>query len=185
TPKLYPGHSLRPTGACSGPQPASSVRRGDTRQGAGACCLGVLKRQHEAADVKTRACFGFVSKLDEFIHWLNEAMETTENWTPPKAETDSLKLYLETHLSFKLNVDSHCALKEAVVEEGRQLLELIVSHKSGLKDMLQMIASQWKELQRQIKRQHSWILRALDIIKAEILATDVSAENEEGTGSPK
>ncbi|NXI45045.1 AKAP6 protein, partial [Galbula dea] len=128
---------------------------------------------------------GFVSKLDEFIHWLNEAMETTENWTPPKAETDSLKLYLETHLSFKLNVDSHCALKEAVVEEGRQLLELIVSQKSGLKDMLQMIASQWKELQRQIKRQHSWILRALDIIKAEILATDVSAENEEGTASPK
>ncbi|NWU78808.1 AKAP6 protein, partial [Onychorhynchus coronatus] len=129
---------------------------------------------------------GFVSKLDEFIQWLNEAMETTENWTPPKAETDSLKLYLETHLSFKLNVDSHSALKEAVVEEGRQLLELIVSHKSeGLKDMLQMIASQWKELQKQIKRQHSWILRALDIIKAEILATDVSAENEEGTGSPK
>lgn len=25
-------------------------------------------------------------------------METTENWTPPKAETDGLKLYLETHL---------------------------------------------------------------------------------------
>ena len=48
-----------------------------------------------------------------------------------------------------------------------------------------MIASQWKELQRQIKRQHSWILRALDTIKAEILATDVSVEGEEGTGSPK
>lgn len=128
---------------------------------------------------------GFVNKLDEFIQWLNEAMETTENWTPPKAETDSLKLYLETHLSFKLNVDSHCALKEAVEEEGHQLLELIASHKAGLKDMLRMIASQWKELQRQIKRQHSWILRALDTIKAEILATDVSAEGEEGTGSPK
>lgn len=41
---------------------------------------------------------GFVNKLDEFIQWLNEAMETTENWTPPKAETDSLRLYLETHL---------------------------------------------------------------------------------------
>uniref|UniRef100_A0A4X1T5F8 A-kinase anchoring protein 6 n=1 Tax=Sus scrofa TaxID=9823 RepID=A0A4X1T5F8_PIG len=128
---------------------------------------------------------GFVNKLDEFIQWLNEAMETTENWTPPKAETDGLKLYLETHLSFKLNVDSHCALKEAVEEEGHQLLELIASHKAGLKDMLRMIASQWKELQRQIKRQHSWILRALDTIKAEILATDVSAEGEEGTESPK
>ncbi|NXF49877.1 AKAP6 protein, partial [Oceanites oceanicus] len=122
---------------------------------------------------------GFVSKLDEFIHWLNEAMETTENWTPPKAETDSLKLYLETHL-----VGQDYTM--ITIKEGRQLLELIVSHKSeGLKDMLQMIASQWKELQRQIKRQHSWILRALDIIKAEILATDVSAESEEGTGSPK
>ncbi|KAM9202615.1 A-kinase anchor protein 6 [Dugong dugon] len=128
---------------------------------------------------------GFVNKLDEFIQWLNEAMETTENWTPPRAETDSLKLYLETHLSFKLNVDSHCALKEAVEEEGHQLLELFASHKAGLKDMLRMIASQWKELQRQIKRQHSWILRALDTIKAEILATDVSVEDEEGTGSPK
>ncbi|PNI59077.1 AKAP6 isoform 1 [Pan troglodytes] len=128
---------------------------------------------------------GFVNKLDEFIQWLNEAMETTENWTPPKAEMDDLKLYLETHLSFKLNVDSHCALKEAVEEEGHQLLELIASHKAGLKDMLRMIASQWKELQRQIKRQHSWILRALDTIKAEILATDVSVEDEEGTGSPK
>lgn len=51
--------------------------------------------------------------------------------------------------------------------------------------MLRMIASQWKELQRQIKRQHSWILRALDTIKAEILATDVSVEDEEGTRNPK
>ena len=44
---------------------------------------------------------GFVNKLDEFIQWLNEAMETTENWAPPKAETDGLKLYLETHLGGK------------------------------------------------------------------------------------
>uniref|UniRef100_A0A8C6RDJ2 A-kinase anchor protein 6 n=1 Tax=Nannospalax galili TaxID=1026970 RepID=A0A8C6RDJ2_NANGA len=128
---------------------------------------------------------GFVNKLDEFIQWLKEAMVTTENWTPPKAETDSLKLYLETHLSFKLNVDSHCALKEAVEEEGHQLLQLIASHKAGLKDTLKMVASQWQALQRQIKQQHSWILRALDTIKAEILATDVPVEEEEGTGSPK
>ncbi|KAI4535325.1 hypothetical protein MG293_014551 [Ovis ammon polii] len=98
---------------------------------------------------------------------------------------DNYEAIWEKIESFKLNVDSHCALKEAVEEEGHQLLELIASHKAGLKDMLRMIASQWKELQRQIKRQHSWILRALDTIKAEILATDVSVEGEEGTGSPK
>lgn len=33
--------------------------------------------------------------------------------------------------SFKLNVDSHCSLKDGVLEEGKQLLEVIISHKSG------------------------------------------------------
>ncbi|KAM9466904.1 A-kinase anchor protein 6 isoform 1-T2 [Clarias gariepinus] len=115
---------------------------------------------------------GFVSKLDEFIFWLREALENTENWTPPQADIDSLSHYLETHLSFKLNVDSHCALKDSLLEEGRQLLELITCHKSGLRDMLQMIAHQWQELQRQIRRQHGWMLRTLDTIKAQVLATE-------------
>ncbi|KPP68839.1 hypothetical protein Z043_112446, partial [Scleropages formosus] len=111
----------------------------------------------------------FVNKLDKFICWLQEALETTENWTPPKAEADSLKLYLETHLSFKLSVDSHCSLKDAVLDEGRQLLQVIISHKSGLRDTLQMIEHQWQELQRHVRRQHSWILCALDAIKAQIM----------------
>ncbi|KAG7466473.1 hypothetical protein MATL_G00165170 [Megalops atlanticus] len=128
---------------------------------------------------------GFVSKLDEFIRWLREALESTENWTPPKAETDSLRLYLETHLSFKLSVDSHCSLKDSVLDEGRQLLEVIISHKSGLRDMLQMIAQQWQELQRQIRRQHCWILRALDAIKAQILGREASGEAWCGATSPK
>ncbi|KAG5857471.1 hypothetical protein ANANG_G00019810 [Anguilla anguilla] len=128
---------------------------------------------------------GFVGKLDEFIRWLREALESTENWTPPKAETDSLRLYLETHLSFKLNVDSHGALKDSVLDEGGRLLEVIVSHKSGLRDTLQMIAQQWRELQRQIRRQHCWILRALDAIKAQILARPASGEELRGAASPK
>lgn len=49
---------------------------------------------------------GFVSKLDEFICWLRDALETTDNWTPPRADIDSLRLYLETHLvSKRLSVD--------------------------------------------------------------------------------
>ncbi|XP_047013641.1 A-kinase anchor protein 6 isoform X2 [Ictalurus punctatus] len=126
---------------------------------------------------------GFVSKLDEFICWLREALESTENWTPPRADIDSLRVYLETHLSFKLNVDSHCALKDSLLEEGRQLLELITCHKSDLQDMLQMIAHQWQELQRQIRRQHSWMLRTLDTIKAQILATKTD-EDPKNTEDP-
>ncbi|XP_016401109.1 A-kinase anchor protein 6 isoform X2 [Sinocyclocheilus rhinocerous] len=131
---------------------------------------------------------GFVSKLDEFICWLRDALETTDNWTPPRADIDSLKLYLETHLSFKLNVDSHSALKDSLLEEGRQLLELITSHKSGLRDMLHMISHQWQELQRQIRRQHNWMLRTLDAIKTHILSSERDEEERETHshhGSPK
>ncbi|XP_067312064.1 A-kinase anchor protein 6 isoform X2 [Pseudorasbora parva] len=122
---------------------------------------------------------GFVSKLDEFICWLRDALETTDNWTPPRANIDSLKLYLETHLSFKLNVDSHSALKDSLLEEGRQLLELITSHKSGLRDILHMISHQWQELQRQIRRQHNWMLRTLDAIKTHILSSERDEEERE------
>lgn len=121
---------------------------------------------------------GFVSKLDEFICWLRDALETTENWTPPKADINSLKLYLETHLSFKLNVDSHSALKDSLLEEGRHLLELITSHKSGLRDILHMVSFQWQELQRQIRRQHNWMLRTLDAIKTHILSSERNEEHE-------
>lgn len=47
---------------------------------------------------------------------------------------------------------------------------------AGLRDMLQMITHQWQELQRQIRRQHGWILRTLDTIKAQILATERDEE---------
>lgn len=47
---------------------------------------------------------------------------------------------------------------------------------AGLRDILQMIAHQWLELQRQIRRQHGWMLRALDSIKAQILATEREEE---------
>nr|XP_032811716.1 A-kinase anchor protein 6-like isoform X2 [Petromyzon marinus] len=121
----------------------------------------------------------FVKKLDVLIDWLYDAMETTENWTPPKAEIDHLKVYLETHLCFKLNVDSHCTLKEEVVQEGRRLLEILVSQKSGLRDTLDRIESQWQQLQQQICRQHGWVQRALAIIKCDVL-TGAEALSERG-----
>ncbi|XP_069586612.1 A-kinase anchor protein 6 [Ranitomeya imitator] len=115
---------------------------------------------------------GFVSKLDKFIHWLQDAMQATENWTPPQAETEALQLYLHTHLNFKQSVDGHSSLKDAVLEEGHRLMEVLVSHRPGFQEMLQMITAQWKELQKQIRRQHGWIMGALDTIKADILQKD-------------
>ncbi|XP_056152257.1 A-kinase anchor protein 6 [Lampris incognitus] len=111
----------------------------------------------------------FVSQLDSFIVWLQSALDSTDNWTQPRHDLDSLRIYLETHLSFKLNVDSQSVLKESILEEGRALLEVITSHKSGLRDILQMVSSQWEQLQRQIRRQHGWMLLALRSIQARIL----------------
>ncbi|XP_031696767.1 A-kinase anchor protein 6-like [Anarrhichthys ocellatus] len=78
--------------------------------------------------------------------------------------------------SFKLNVDSHSALKESVMEEGRALLTVITSSQSGLKDILHMVSSQWDQLQRQIRRQHGWMLRALRCIQARLFYSSQSRE---------
>ncbi|XP_034418666.1 A-kinase anchor protein 6 [Cyclopterus lumpus] len=118
----------------------------------------------------------FVQQLDGFISWLQESLDSTDNWTQPRQELDSLRAYLDTHLSFKLNVDGHGALKESVMEEGRALLIIITSHQSGLKDILHMVSSQWDQLQRQIRRQHGWMLRALRCIQARLLYSGQSHE---------
>uniref|UniRef100_A0A674ML43 A-kinase anchoring protein 6 n=1 Tax=Takifugu rubripes TaxID=31033 RepID=A0A674ML43_TAKRU len=112
-----------------------------------------------------------VLQLDGFISWLQEALDSTENWTQPRQDVDSLRAYLDTHLSFKWNVDSRGALKDNIMEEGSALLSVITSHQSGLKDILHMVSNQWDQLQRQIRRQHSWMLRALRCIQSRLLYT--------------
>ncbi|XP_070699065.1 A-kinase anchor protein 6 [Pempheris klunzingeri] len=126
----------------------------------------------------------FVQQLDGFISWLQEALDSTENWTQPRQELDCLRVYLDTHLSFKLNVDSRSTLKESIMEEGRALLSVITSHQSGLKDILHMVSSQWDQLQRQIRRQHGWMLRALRCIQARLLYTGQSHELFAPSGDP-
>ncbi|XP_028251766.1 A-kinase anchor protein 6-like [Parambassis ranga] len=118
----------------------------------------------------------FVQQLDGFISWLQEALDSTENWTQPRQDLDSLRAYLDTHLSFKLNVDSRSTLKENIMEEGKELLTVITSHQSALKDILHMVSSQWDQLQRQIRRQHGWMLRALRCVQARLFYTSQSHE---------
>uniref|UniRef100_A0A3P9AUS2 A kinase (PRKA) anchor protein 6 n=1 Tax=Maylandia zebra TaxID=106582 RepID=A0A3P9AUS2_9CICH len=126
----------------------------------------------------------FVQQLDGFISWLQEALDSTENWIQPRQDLDSLRVYLDTHLSFKLNVDSRAALKESIMEEGKALLTIITFHHSGLKDILHMVSSQWDQLQRQIRRQHSWMLRALRCIQARLLYTNQLHEPFTAPGDP-
>ncbi|XP_070834878.1 A-kinase anchor protein 6 isoform X2 [Chaetodon trifascialis] len=142
-----------------------------------------IQNQDKDPDVwKKIECF--VQQLDGFISWLQEALDSTENWTQPRQELDSLRVYLDTHLSFKLNVDGRSALKESIMEEGRALLSVITFHQSGLKDILHMVSSQWDQLQRQIRRQHGWMLRALRCIQARLLYTSQLHEPFARSGEP-
>uniref|UniRef100_A0AAQ5YAR7 A kinase (PRKA) anchor protein 6 n=1 Tax=Amphiprion ocellaris TaxID=80972 RepID=A0AAQ5YAR7_AMPOC len=125
-----------------------------------------------------------VQQLDGFISWLQEALDSTENWTQPRQDLDSLRVYLDTHLSFKLNVDSHSCLKENILEDGKELLAVISSNQSGLKEILQMVSSQWDQLQRQIRRQHGWMLRALRCIQARLFYSSKSHEPFAALGDP-
>ncbi|TKC50318.1 hypothetical protein EI555_017980 [Monodon monoceros] len=71
----------------------------------------------------------------------NESHSTTKSALIQKLmqdiqHQDNYEAIWEKIESFKLNVDSHCALKEAVEEEGLQLLELIASHKAVQLDII-------------------------------------------------
>uniref|UniRef100_A0A3Q1G2E0 A kinase (PRKA) anchor protein 6 n=1 Tax=Acanthochromis polyacanthus TaxID=80966 RepID=A0A3Q1G2E0_9TELE len=153
-------------------------------------CSGLVQRllediqsQDKEPDV-WRKIERLVRQLDGFISWLQEALDSTENWTQPRQDLDSLRVYLDTHLSFKLNVDSHSVLKENIMEDGKELLAVITSNQSGLKEILQMVSSQWDQLQRQIRRQHSWMLRALRCIQARLFYSSQSHEPFATLGDP-
>ncbi|XP_061675651.1 A-kinase anchor protein 6 isoform X4 [Syngnathoides biaculeatus] len=112
----------------------------------------------------------FVRQLDGFIVWLQGALESTRAWTPPpRGCLDALHDFLDTHLTFKLDVDSRRALKEAILEDGTALLAVVPAHRSGLRDILEMVSGQWEQLQLQIRRQHAWILRALRLVRTRLL----------------
>ncbi|XP_032404169.1 A-kinase anchor protein 6 isoform X1 [Xiphophorus hellerii] len=135
--------------------------------------LDDIQDQNEGIWVKMEC---FVQKLDGFISWLQEALDSTENWMQPRQDLDSLRVYLDTHLTFKLNVDSQHALKESILAEGKSLLSIITSHQLALKDILHMVGSQWDQLQWQIRRQHGWMLRALRCIQTRLLYTSHSQQ---------
>uniref|UniRef100_A0A8C6SMM4 A kinase (PRKA) anchor protein 6 n=1 Tax=Neogobius melanostomus TaxID=47308 RepID=A0A8C6SMM4_9GOBI len=126
-----------------------------------------LQRQEQEPHVWTRM-ESLVQKLDGFISWLQDSLDATENWTQPRQDLESLRVYLATHLSFKLNVDSHSSLKDGIMEEGRVLLNSISSHHSALRDILHMVSAQWEQLQKQIRRQHGWMLRALRCVQSRL-----------------
>uniref|UniRef100_UPI00358E56F2 A-kinase anchor protein 6-like n=1 Tax=Myxine glutinosa TaxID=7769 RepID=UPI00358E56F2 len=121
----------------------------------------------------------FVQLLDEFIHWLFQAVETTEKWTLPKADLDNLRCAVEMHQNFKQVLEAHRPLKDLVIKQGRELLELRPTQRAGLRSAILRIEAQWRELQRQIGRQDALIRGALHRLHAQL-----RSERMTSNGSP-
>uniref|UniRef100_A0A8C4PZ52 Uncharacterized protein n=1 Tax=Eptatretus burgeri TaxID=7764 RepID=A0A8C4PZ52_EPTBU len=117
----------------------------------------------------------FVQLLDEFIYWLFQAVETTEKWTPPKADLENLRCAVEVHQNFKQVLEAHRPLKDSVIKQGRELLELRPARRAGLRSAILRIEAQWRELQRQIGRQDALIRGALHRLHAQLHSEHMTA----------
>ncbi|CAN0400740.1 unnamed protein product [Lampetra fluviatilis] len=127
----------------------------------------------------------FVERLLELTSWLQQAEEQAESMGPPRPDTQSLKLYLHNHLSFKMSMESRCVMKDEVVEEGKQFLDLLGARLSGLPGLLGWLEAAWTSLQAHICRQHRWLLAALDVAKAGILASHQARPHAAGHAQPQ
>uniref|UniRef100_A0A3B4BEM5 A kinase (PRKA) anchor protein 6 n=1 Tax=Periophthalmus magnuspinnatus TaxID=409849 RepID=A0A3B4BEM5_9GOBI len=112
-----------------------------------------------------------VQKLDGLISWLQDSLDSTENWTQPRQDLESLKAYLSTHLnSIKpiiYYIFNNCTVK-SLSSDSYLFIPLYRLSSSALRDILHMVSVQWEQLQRQIRRQHGWMLRALRCIQARL-----------------
>ncbi|XP_051579388.1 A-kinase anchor protein 6-like isoform X3 [Myxocyprinus asiaticus] len=91
---------------------------------------------------------GFVSKLDEFICWLRDALETTENWTPPRADIDSLKLYLETHLGNSVEMSMWLPKKTQLLGWSESLKRSGAELPADFDQRLSALKSKWDQLEK-------------------------------------
>lgn len=72
----------------------------------------------------------FVQQLDGFISWLQEALDSTENWTQPRQDLDSLRVYLDTHLVRACDTCWHNGLLKPLIltsKMSNSILNLILT----------------------------------------------------------
>ncbi|XP_067900364.1 centrosomal protein of 68 kDa [Heterodontus francisci] len=103
----------------------------------------------------------FSTKLEEMVEWLYEVVETTDNWIPPQFRMESIKASLDKCMAFK-------QLTESVLTSGEILLKAMTNTTPVLKETLELIARQSKQLNGHAAHLYSSVLAAMNMVKDDL-----------------
>nr|XP_054757986.1 uncharacterized protein LOC129264152 [Lytechinus pictus] len=110
----------------------------------------------------------FNDELDQVTTWLKEAVEFTECWKAPSHGIPSIRVQLERHLAFSLEVQTHQNQTERVVLQGQDIIEQSPSLASSLGPRLDAMLREWNLLERSLDIQAKQIKEALAVVEASI-----------------
>ncbi|XP_030855608.1 A-kinase anchor protein 6 isoform X2 [Strongylocentrotus purpuratus] len=120
------------------------------------------------SSVLDKYCKVFNDELDQVTRWLKEAVEFTECWQAPSHSIPSIRVQLERHLAFSLEVQTHQNQTERVVFQGQDIIEQSPSVSSSLSPRLETMVADWNLLERSLDIQAKQIKEALAVVEATI-----------------
>ncbi|XP_071962153.1 uncharacterized protein [Antedon mediterranea] len=120
---------------------------------------------------------GFSQQLDELTNWLSDVTKQLDCWKKPSDDVFSLRVQLEKHLAFALQIETHQQEKERIITSSKLFLNT-APLQPYLNETIRYIEIQWKGLKKQLAKQHKLIEEALTI--AEMCISNGSLDIFEG-----
>ncbi|XP_071507537.1 uncharacterized protein [Diadema antillarum] len=110
----------------------------------------------------------FTTELDSVTSWLTEAVQFTDCWKAPSHSIPSIRVQLERHLAFSLEVQTHKNQTERIVFQGQDIADQSPNVARSLGPRLESVVAQWNQLERSLDIQSRQIQEALSVVETSI-----------------